>query len=67
MTKLLLTVPEAIVYQREKYGHVCFGRDALYAIARSGKVKIVKYRNRKLLFPTATIDLLMKGETRGLN
>jgi hypothetical protein len=67
MANLLLTVPEAITYQREQYGHVCFGRDALYAIARSGKVKIVKYRNRKLLFPRTTIDLLMKGEVRGIN
>lgn len=57
----LMTVHEAVEYQRRTYGHVAFGRDALYAIARTEKVPVIKNGKRKVLFPVSSIDALMTG------
>lgn len=59
--KILLTVAEAIAYQRDVYGQVAFGRDALYAIAKAERVPTVRNGRRKTLFPIASIDQLMQG------
>lgn len=61
--KKALAVPEAIEYQKERYGCVAFGRDALYALARSGRVRVIRNGTRKLLFPASTIDALMQGNS----
>lgn len=61
--KQALAIPEAIQYQKEKYGCVAFGRDALYALAHSGRVPVIRNGTRKLLFPASTIDRLMQGST----
>ena len=58
-----LTVPQAIEYQRNEYGHVAFGRDSLYALARSGRIPTIRNGARKLLFPLSAIDKLMQGST----
>lgn len=42
---------------------VAFGRNALYALARSGRVPVIRNGTRKLLFPASTIDRLMQGST----
>lgn len=57
----IMTVPEAISYQRDVYGRVVFGRDALYAVARAGRVPVVRVGQHRLLFPKATIDRLLSG------
>ena len=61
-SKKLLTIPQAIEYQRREYGHVAYGRDSLYALAKSGAVLVVKVGERKLFFPTAALDRLLTGE-----
>lgn len=37
------------------------GRDTLYAIARSGRVPVVRYGS-KILFPRSTLDLIASGK-----
>lgn len=64
--KQALAIPEAIQYQKEKYGCVAFGRDALYALAHSGRVPVIRNGTRKLLFPVSTIDRLMQGSAEGV-
>ena len=59
----VLAIPEAIRYQKEHYGCVAYGRDALYALAHSGRVAVIRNGTRKLLFPASTIDRLMQGST----
>lgn len=61
MSRKLLTVNEAIRYQRDAYGHVAHGRDALYAMARTNLVPVVRSGKRKILFPCSSIDLLLSG------
>jgi|GEM_PF-2264671 len=60
-TRPLLNVTEALTYQRDNSGHVAFGRDALYAIARRRLVPVVVVGTRKVLFPPSSIDLLLSG------
>lgn len=62
MQKSILTVQEALVYQKSTYGRVVFGRDALYKMAKLDQIKTIKYGKRKLLIPTKTIDNLMEGK-----
>lgn len=61
MEKLILTVQEALAYQKLTYGRVVFGRDALYKMAKLDQIKTIKYGSRKLLIPAKTIDELMEG------
>lgn len=58
-TKRLLTVVEAVDYQRDIYGRVAYGRAALYALAHSGSLKVIKNGKRKILFPIRTLDHLL--------
>ena len=58
----IMTVSEAIGYQRDVYGRVVFGRDALYAVARAGRVPVVRVGQHRLLFPRTTIDRLLSGQ-----
>ena len=57
----LLTVHEAMDYQRENCGRIPFGRDALYSIAHRRLVPVVMVGARKVLFPPSSIDLLLSG------
>lgn len=59
VTKKLLTVTEAVEYQRDVYGTVAFGRAALYALAHSGTLTVIKNGKRKILFPLRTLDQLL--------
>lgn len=62
--KKLLTVPEALAYQKEHYGYVAYSRDALYALAKAGTVPVVRPGKRHLYFPISTIERLMSGQVR---
>ena len=62
MHKSILTVQEAINYQKVTYGRVVFGRDALYKMSRLGQIRVVRHGNRKLLIPITSIDDLMTGK-----
>jgi excisionase family DNA binding protein len=53
--KKLFTVKEATAYLES-----AVGRDTLYAIARSGRVPVVKYGSKKL-FPRSSLDLIASG------
>jgi excisionase family DNA binding protein len=53
--KKLFTVKEATAYLEN-----AIGRDCLYAIARSGRVPVVKYGSKKL-FPRSSLDLIASG------
>jgi excisionase family DNA binding protein len=53
--KKLFTIHEATAYLEH-----AIGRDTLYAIARSGRVPVVKYGNKKL-FPRSSLDLIASG------
>ena len=53
--KKLFTVKEASTYLEQ-----AVGRDTLYAIARSGRVPVVKYGSKKL-FPRSSLDLIASG------
>lgn len=66
-TKKALTVPEAIQYQKQEYGCLAYGRDALYSLARAGQIPVIRKGRRKLLFPRSTIDQLMSGSIEGVN
>lgn len=57
----ILTIPEALRYQKELYGRIVFGRDALYAVARAGRVPVVRVGQHRILFPRTSIDLLLSG------
>ena len=62
MTRVqVLSVQEAINYQRDMYGRVAYGRDFLYRLAKSGTVPVIWVGKRKLLIPISTIDTLMRG------
>ena len=63
--KKVLSIPQAIEYQRAHYGCVAYGRDALYAVARSGKVPIIRNGERRIFFPVGSIDRLMQGSEGG--
>ena len=53
--KKLFTVKEASTYLEQ-----AVGRETLYAIARSGRVSVVKYGSKKL-FPRSSLDLIASG------
>ena len=59
----MLNVLEAVDYQIEKYGRTVYGRDALYAVARSEnpRVPCVKIGKRRVFFPASSIDTLLLG------
>lgn len=60
----LLNAREAVEYQAERFGRVCFGRDALYALVRQGKVPVVRNGSQRLWFPRNAIDQLLEGSTQ---
>ena len=59
VTRRLLNVAEAVDYQRDVYGRVAYGRAALYALAHSGSLHVIKNGKRKILFPIRTLDWLL--------
>ena len=58
----LISVSEALDYQREKIGKVVFGRDLLYSLVRNKRISTVRPGKRKILIPTVMIDKLLSGE-----
>jgi excisionase family DNA binding protein len=54
-TKKLFNVSEAALYLEG-----AIGRDTLYAIARSGRVPVVRYGSKKL-FPRSSLDQIASG------
>lgn len=60
MKKTVFTVLEAVKYQRENCDRVIFSRDALYALARSGEVPVVKSGTR-IYFPRRVLEGLLDG------
>ena len=61
MNKRVMTVAEAIQYQKEVWGRVVFGRDALYAIARTKTVPVVRVGKGRMYFPRTSIEALLNG------
>ncbi|THF70963.1 hypothetical protein E7T06_05250 [Deinococcus sp. Arct2-2] len=61
MQKRLLTVAEAVDYQRVTYGRVAYGRDALYTVAKAGLVPVIRVGRRRIFIPISAIDELLRG------
>lgn len=58
----LLNARESVLWQREKFGRVIFGIDSLYAVARTGKIPVVRVGEKKLFFPISSLEKLLSGE-----
>lgn len=58
----LLNIGESIEYQKTQFGRVVFGRDALYALAHTNAVPVVRVGERKIFFPKASLDRVLSGE-----
>lgn len=65
MQKKVFTVAEAIEYQKQEYGRVVYGRDALYAIARQPIVRIIRVGKGRIFFPRSSLDILLNGMEGG--
>lgn len=65
MQKKVFTVAEAIEYQKQEYGRVVYGRDALYAIAQQPIVRIIRVGKRRIFFPRSSLDILLNGMEGG--
>lgn len=65
MQKKVFTVAEAIEYQKQEYGRVVYGRDALYAIARQPIVPIIRVGKGRIFFPRSSLDILLNGMEGG--
>jgi hypothetical protein len=57
MENQLYSVAESQAYLQNR-----IGRDALYGLAHSGNVKVIWIGRKKVLFPKATLDLILAGE-----
>jgi hypothetical protein len=53
---------ESVQWQKERQGRVIFGLDLMYAIAREGRVPVVRVGNHKIFFPELSLEKLMSGE-----
>ena len=58
----LFNAREALQWQISKFGRVIFGIDSLYAVARTGKVPVVRVGEKKIFFPESSLERLMSGE-----
>ncbi len=56
----LITVTQALAYQAEQYGRVVYGRDALYAAARDGRLPVVRHGARRLYIPLKDLQALLR-------
>jgi hypothetical protein len=63
MSNTILSIPEALVMQRQKFGRVVVGRDCLYAAARLGCVPVIR-NQRRVYFPLASLEKLLSGEVQ---
>lgn len=61
MQKRVFTVAEAIQFQKQEWGKVVFGRDALYAIARRRTVPVIRVGKGRLFFPRTSLEMLLNG------
>ena len=59
--KRILTINEAVEYQRTEFGRVAFGRDALYAAARANLLPVVRVGTRRIYIPISGLEQLMNG------
>jgi hypothetical protein len=63
MTKLY-SPRESVKWQKDHQGRVIFGLDSMYAIARAGKIPVVRVGNHKIFFPESSLEKLMSGEVQ---
>ena len=61
LTKRILTINEAVEYQRREFGRVAFGRDALYAAARAELLPVVRVGTRRIYIPISGLEQLLNG------
>ena len=58
----LLNIVESLDYQKSQFGRIILGRDALYALARTNIVPVVRVGERKIFFPKTSLDKVFSGE-----
>jgi hypothetical protein len=63
MTKLY-SPRESVQWQKDRQGRVIFGLDLMYAIAREGKIPVVRVGEKKIFFPVSSLEKLMSGEVQ---
>lgn len=59
--KKMLSVQDAVQYQRDEYGRVVYGRDALRAAVRGNLLPVVRVGVRRVYIPASALDRLLQG------